>query len=107
MSKNGKAIGERVAVLETRTDGIEVRLKTMDDTEKACRELQAVAIGAINVRLNTFVNHEVTKLREEITDAKSTRREPLQWKEKAAIIIAIVTSLTAIAGQLISYFIGR
>lgn len=107
MSKDGKAIGERVAVLETRTDGIEVRMKTMDEISKTCRELQAVAIGSINLRLNTFVNHEVTKLREEIADAKNTRREPLQWKEKAAIIIAILASFTAIAGQLISYFAGR
>jgi len=106
MSKKPKEIGERVAVLETRTDGIDVRLGIITETEKACKELQAAAIEAINVRLNSFVNHEITKLRGEIQSAKDSRRDPLRWREKAAIIVAVIASVTAILGQLIARFFG-
>ena len=106
MSKGNKELGERVAKVETRVDGIDIHLKIINDTERACKELQATAIESINFRLNSFVNHEITKLREEIQAAKDSRREPLGRKERAAIIVAVIASVTAILGQLITHFFG-
>ena len=99
--KSDVAYAERIRALEKDVQYLDERLNRF---ESYCKDTQLIfreSFQDMNTRIEDFLNHEVTELKESIKDAKNTQREPLSRWDWTKILVAIITVAGTVAVALI------
>ena len=92
---------ERIRALEKDVEHLDER---MDRFENYCKDTQQIfreSFQDMNTRIEDFLNHEVTKLKASIKDAKNTQRAPLSRWDWTKILVTSITVAGAVAVALI------
>ena len=91
MGETDVVYAERIRALEKDVEHLDER---MDRFEAYCKETQTIyreSFQDMNVRIEKFLNHEVSLLKASIKDAKNTKRAPLSTWDWTKIMVTIIT----------------